>query len=36
MVTHADEIVKLIEAAAEAVGGAAAGDPLDVVEQSVY
>jgi pimeloyl-ACP methyl ester carboxylesterase len=36
MVTHPDEVVKLIEAAAEAVGGAAAGDPLAATERSLY
>jgi pimeloyl-ACP methyl ester carboxylesterase len=36
MVSHPDDVVKLIEAAAEAFGRAAAGDPLDVVERSVY
>jgi pimeloyl-ACP methyl ester carboxylesterase len=35
MVSHPDEVVKLIEAAAEAVGGAAAGD-LAAAERSVY
>jgi pimeloyl-ACP methyl ester carboxylesterase len=34
MVTHPDEVVKLIEAAAEAVGGA--GDQLAAAERSVY
>ena len=36
MVSHPDEVVKLIEAAAEAVGGAAAGDQLAAAERSVY
>ena len=35
MVSHPDEVVKLIEAAAEAVGGATAGD-LAAAERSVY
>ena len=35
MVSHPDEVVKLIEAAAEAVGGAAAGDQLAAAERSV-
>ena len=36
MVSHPDEVVKLIEAAAEVVGGAAAGDQLAAAERSVY
>ena len=36
MVSHPDEVVKLIEAAAEAVGGAAAGDRLAAAERSAY
>jgi pimeloyl-ACP methyl ester carboxylesterase len=36
MVSHPDEVVKLIEAAAEAAGGAAAGDQLAAAEPSVY
>jgi pimeloyl-ACP methyl ester carboxylesterase len=36
MVSHPDEVVKLIETAAEAVGGPAAGDRLAAAERSVY
>src|SRR6266550_3313689 len=36
MVSRAAEVVKLIEAAAEAVGGGAAGDQLAATERSVY
>jgi pimeloyl-ACP methyl ester carboxylesterase len=36
MVSRPDEVVKLIEAAAEAVGGRAAGDQLAATERSLY
>jgi hypothetical protein len=36
MVSHPDDVVKLIEAAAKAASGAATGDHLAAAERSVY